>query len=405
MMKLRLWPCKDIDFSWSDVRFALRDCVFTTKSQTTKEGLLDPTHDSLVCMSVRATFDLYLASRGWGLGDECIFVGINVPDMYRIAESRGLSVVGGDLDPITTEVSLSDLREKISRNTRCIVIPHLFGYRYSLSGVIELANRHRIDVVEDCAQAFAGTNWSGSDGATLSLFSFGPMKTASALQGAIAIVRDPILFESMSRRLISYPIQTTWRYFARILRFSAMKIASHRMIYSVLIRTMRFLGVDHEIVIHASTKSATGASFEQRLEMRPCDALIRVIQRQISSSDEGIRRRVAKGERLTNSIGESVCLVLRNQRPNVYWMVPVLVCEQERFKNVLRREGFDVISGRLKAVDRGGAIGATILENALMLPFSPSMSGAELQRLGEFVTDYCDARSQDESITSTDLKG
>ena len=402
-MKLRLWPCKDIDFSWSDVGFALRNCLYTARSHADGKGLLDPTHHSLICMSVRATFDLYLASRGWGTGDECIFVGVNVPDMYRIAESRGLSVVGTDIDHLTTEVNLSQLRERISRNTRCIVIPHLFGYRYSLNGVIELANRHRIDVVEDCAQAFAGTNWSGSEGAILSLFSFGPMKTASALQGAIAIVRDPNLFESMSRRLISYPIQTTWRYFARVLRFSVMKIASHRMIYSVFVQTMRFLRVDHEVVIHASTKSATGASFEQWLKMRPCDALIRVIQRQVSSSDESVRWRVAKGECLTNSIGESVCLVLRNQRPNVYWMVPVLVRDQERFKNALRLEGFDAMSGRLKAFDKVGTVGATTLENALMLPFSPSMSDAELQRLGEFVTDYCGARSRDESVTPTDL--
>ena len=395
MTKFRLWPCKDIDFSWSDVAFALRNCLSESKSQGDTKGLLDPEQDSVVCMSVRAAFDLYLASRGWGDGDECLFVGINVPDMFRIAESRGLSVGGVDIDPLTTGVDVLQLRERVSRSTRCIVIPHLFGYRYCIDEVIELADSHGIDVVEDCAQAFAGTSWSGSEGATLSLFSFGPMKTATALQGGIAIVRDRILFESMSRALSEYPAQPTWRYFVRVLRFSAMKVATHPVIYGMVVQTMRLFRIDHEAVIHASTKSATGSSFERWLRVRPCKALIRVIQHQVANSDDEIQQRIVKGTHLTKSIGDTVPLVLRNGQPNVYWMVPVLVCEQEKFKNALRREGFDAMSGRLRAIDKDGALSATALENSVMLPFSGRMSDAELRRLSEVVTHFVEDKTTD----------
>ncbi len=393
MTKFRLWPCKDIDFSWSDVVFALWNCLYESKSHTDRKGLLDPAHDSVICMSVRSAFDLYLASRGLGRGDECLFVGVNVPDMFRIAETHGVRVVGVDIDPLTTEVDLSQLRERITQNTRCIVVPHLFGYRYCIDEVIELANTDDIDVIEDCAQAFAGTSWSGSERATLSLFSFGPMKTATALQGGIAIVRDSTLFESMSRVLGSYPAQPTWRYFIRILRFSAMKIATSPTIYGMVVQTMRLFRIDHEAVIHASTKSAKGSSFELWLRMRPCNALVRVIRHQAANSDDEIQQRILKGTYLTKSIGDSVPLVLRNGELNVFWMVPLLVCEQETFKNALRREGFDALSGRLRAVDNGETSGALALERAVMLPFSPCMSDAAIRRLSVLVVRYFDARN------------
>ena len=398
MTKLRSWPCKDIDFSWSDVGFALRNCVFATKTQADKKGLLDPVHQSLVCISVRAGFDLYLAARGWGQGDECLFVGVNVPDMFRIAESRGVRAVGADIDPLTTEVDLLQLRERISQNTRCIVIPHLFGYRYCIDAVIELANSHGIDVVEDCAQAFAGTKWSGNDGATLSLFSFGPMKTSTALQGGIAIVRDSYLFESMCRLHAANPTQPTWRYFARVLRFSFMKIATHRLIYGIFVNTLRRFGVDHEALIHASTKSTTGTNFERWLRMKPCAALVCVVQNQVVNSDDDIQLQKMKGAQLTNAIGDRVPLVLRDRHLDAYWMVPVLVDDREGFKEALRCEGFDAMSGRLTAIEEVTCVGAKTLQNAVMLPFSPRMSDGELRRLSAVVTDYFEARDDIESV-------
>ena len=392
MTKLRLWPCKDIDFAWCDVAYALRMCVSTGKSRLAGKSLLDSETQSIVCISVRSAFDLYLTSRGWGRKDECLFVGLNVPDMYRLAARRGLRVVGVDIDPCTTEVDMLQLQEKISKNTRFIVVSHLFGYRYRIDKIIELANGFGIDVVEDCAQAFAGSSWSGSEGATLSLFSFGPMKTATALQGAIAIVREPALQESMNRLLITYPTQPTWRYCARILWFSAMKAASHPLIYALIVNVLRIFRVDHEALIHTMTKSTDVSRW---LRMKPCDALIRVIQHRVANTDADMARRYSKGSQLIGTISRTTNLVIRDQQPNAFWMVPVLVRDPERFKNVLRSEGFDAVSGRLEAVkEEVDTEGTLSLANAVMLPFSPRIPNEELQRLGYIVNLYAESESQ-----------
>ena len=381
-----MWPCKDIDVSWMDVLFALRVCVKRDLTPITEAGFRSESIRSLFCISVRAAFDLYLRSRRWSRGDECIFVGLNVPDMFRIAESYGLRVIGSDIDPITTKLDISQLRASINENSRFIVVPHLFGHRLDLRPVIELAKSLKLHVVEDCAQAFAGPDWSGSEGATLSLFSFGPLKTATALQGAVAIVRDSSLWEAMDRELQSDRVQPTWRYAARVVRFAMMRIATQRFVYGLFVRLIRSLGIDHETVIHAATKSATGASFERWLRTRPCTALKHVIRRRIVDSEPFFQSRIAKGLVLFDAIGESVPLVLRGQQPNVFWVVPIRTEAPETLKDLLRDEGFDAISGRLIAVKGCSVDGAKVLENGVMLPFSRRMSETELQRLGCAVT-------------------
>ena len=353
-----------------------------------RKFLIESDAASLFCMSVRAAFDLYLCARAWANGDECIFVGVNVPDMIRIAESHDLRVCGVDIDPVTTKVDLSQLEANINPRTRFVVVPHLFGHRLDLRPVVELANRYGLDVVEDCAQAFAGKRWWGTQGATLSLFSFGPMKTATALQGAVVIVREQNLLEMMARLRATYPLQPTWRYFLRIVRFVAMKVATQPSVYGVLVRAIRVLGINHENVVHAFTKSASASSFQRWLHTRPCSSLKRVIEWKVHHSDSGIQLRVSKGSSLHKAIGEGVPLVLRDQHPNVFWMVPVLVDDPVSFKHTLRRNGLDAVSGRLAAVNCEGTKRAKILSSAVMLPFSPRMSDAVLQRIGVVATKY-----------------
>ena len=69
-------------------------------------------------------------------------------------------------------------------------------------------------------------------------------------------------------------------------------------------------------------------------------------------------------------------------------MVPVVVPDAHACKEVLRRGGFDAMSGRLCAVSGEGvdALGAARLAEAVHLPFDPDMPPDELVRLGELMT-------------------
>ena len=66
-----------------------------------------------------------------------------------------------------------------------ILVAHVFGCRMDLTEVVNFAAKHDLFVVEDCAQVFLADGYLGHPSATVSMFSFGAIKTATALGGAI----------------------------------------------------------------------------------------------------------------------------------------------------------------------------------------------------------------------------
>ena len=70
-----------------------------------------------------------------------------------------------------------------------ILVAHLFGSRVDLAPLA----RPGVLLVEDCAQSFRGPGARGDPPADVSLFSFGSIKTATALGGALVRVEDAAL--------------------------------------------------------------------------------------------------------------------------------------------------------------------------------------------------------------------
>ena len=139
---------------------------------------------------MRTGFDLWLQSLALPPGSEVLVSAITIRDMVRIIEAHGLVPVPVDVNPEDLSVNVESLRRAVSPRTRAILVAHLFGTRPPLEPILEIARQHNLLVAEDCAQAFAGRHFTGHPEADISMFSFGSIKTATALGGAIVRVRD-----------------------------------------------------------------------------------------------------------------------------------------------------------------------------------------------------------------------
>ena len=385
-----VWPCKGIDLGWSDWAFALRDCLSPPRVQevsTRVERLWSSESDSLACLTVRTAFDLYLRAQHWEAGSEIVFSALTVPDMPRIARHHGLRPVPLDLDPATATWDEAALERCVGERTRALVLAHLFGARFDLGPALEVARRNGIAVVEDCAEAYAGPDWTGHTQADLSLFSFGPTKTATALGGALARVRDPDTYAEMKRIYAQDRIQPTGEYLRRVLLYGALKAASHRRALGIVIAAADALGADANQWIHSLTRNVPDASFIASIRRRPCAALLALLERRLEQGTAPVSRRVEPGRTLMAALGPDVDAPVRAGDPHGYWMFPVLTANPEALSATLRDHGFDAMSGRLVAVSDGTTPtpGADRLADALYIPFDPAMPHEELERLGGLV--------------------
>ncbi len=123
-----------------------------------------------------------LSALGVGPGDEVI-----VPANTYIATAWGVTYTGAtpvftDCTADTWEIDPARIEEKITDRTKAILGVHLYGQPFDFGAVKQIAEKHDLYVVEDCAQAhgakFEGKN-VGSLG-ELGCFSFYPGKNLYA---------------------------------------------------------------------------------------------------------------------------------------------------------------------------------------------------------------------------------
>jgi len=112
-----------------------------------------------------------------------------VPALARVA---GLKVVFADVDPATFTLDPAALERAITPATRAVVPTHLYGLPCEMDGILDIAARHSLTVVEDCAHAL-GATYNGRPVGTLGdagFFSFQTLKPLNCYGGGLALVRD-----------------------------------------------------------------------------------------------------------------------------------------------------------------------------------------------------------------------
>ncbi len=137
-----------------------------------------------------------LMAAGIGPGDEVI-----VPTFTFIATSEVVALLGAkpvfaDIDAATFNIDPADVEKKITDRTKALIPVHLYGQSADMDRIMEIAKRHTLLVVEDCAQAM-GATWKGIKVGTIGdvgCLSFFPSKNLGGYGdgGMIVTNRDDI---------------------------------------------------------------------------------------------------------------------------------------------------------------------------------------------------------------------
>ena len=244
-----MWVRKRIDVRWSDLAIGLSRCVRPgDRTQTVHrlEQLWSSDGSAFACLSVRSGFDLLFQALNLPPGSEVVMSAVTIPDMPRIVREHGLHVIPVDLDMERMAPDLDLLKAAISPRTKVIVIAHLFGGKVDLAPIAQLAKQHQILLVEDCAQAFVSAKENGHPQADVSMFSFGPIKTNTALGGALFRVKRPELLKGMRELHETWPTQGRFTFARRLLKYAFVQVLSTRMIAGTVAGALRMVGRDHD---------------------------------------------------------------------------------------------------------------------------------------------------------------
>ena len=147
------------------------------------------------------TLEVAMQALGIGPGDEVI-----VPAYTWLATGTAVVVVGAtpvvvDIEPDTYCIDPVEVEKAITPKTRAIIPVHLYGSMADMDKIMEIAQKHNLYVIEDCAHTH-GSEWAGKHAGTIGnvgSFSFQQSKTIASGEGGACITNDPALGEAMGR--------------------------------------------------------------------------------------------------------------------------------------------------------------------------------------------------------------
>jgi len=139
-----------------------------------------------------ATLEVALRLCGIGPGDEVITTPLTWVATANVILAVGAKPVFVDVDPVTHNIDLEKIEAAITPQTRAIIPVDLAGLPVDRDRLYEIANRHKLRVIEDAAQSM-GSTWNGkkigSFGDLISI-SFHANKNMTTGEGGCLVLND-----------------------------------------------------------------------------------------------------------------------------------------------------------------------------------------------------------------------
>ena len=294
----------------------------------------------LVTLCVRTSFDLLLQALCLPAGSEIMMSAVNIVHMEEIVKKHNLIPVPIDIDLDTLAPSLELFKASISSRSRLFVVAHLFGAIAPLDSYVELCKSHNILLVEDCAQAFDGLRYLGHHDADISLFSFGPIKSCSALGGSITIVQDQSLAQKMRDIEQIYLIKTDFWFFKRLLKYLGLKALSTPIIFGLLVACLDLLKIDTNNFISMLTRGFWKGDIQSQLRYRPPNGMLRLLKHRLEHLDASYYdRRSQVASDFLNLLNNLVAILGKDAMKHSYWVVPLMIENSEMLMQKLRKAG------------------------------------------------------------------
>lgn len=138
----------------------------------------------------------------------CATIGLKEGDEVLVSSSTNMasvfSIVYCGAKPIPVDISkenwqmkIDDLKKKISKKSKAIMVVHLFGHAVDMDPILKIAKKYKLKVIEDCAESL-GVKYKGKVVGSIGdigTFSFYSNKTITSGEGGMIVTKSRELYQ------------------------------------------------------------------------------------------------------------------------------------------------------------------------------------------------------------------
>ena len=165
--------------------------------------------------SCTAALHLCMIAANIGPGDEVITTAMTFCATVNAIIHSGATPVLADIDPATMNIDPAEIECKITAKTKAILPVHFAGYPCDMAAIMDIADRHGLKVIEDCAHAIE-TEYKGQKAGTFgdfSCFSFYVTKNVVTGEGGMVIAKNEDDINRIKRLALHGMSQDAWHRF------------------------------------------------------------------------------------------------------------------------------------------------------------------------------------------------
>ncbi len=237
---------------------------------------------------------------GVGKGDEVISTPLTAEPTNTVISQTGAKIVWADIDPKTGNACPVDVQNKVTGNTKAIVVVDYAGVPVNIKAFQEIQDKTGVSVIQDSAHAF-GASYDGKklgNHFDFTIFSFQAIKHMTTIDGGLLCVNNKANYEKA--------------------------------------KLVRWFGLDKSISRDKNLITTQGYKYH----MNNVNATIGLIQ--LEGIDNVIEKYIDNGKfydrELQGIDGLELIEICSKAEPS-YWLYTVKVREREAFINKLQSEG------------------------------------------------------------------
>ncbi|NCF23724.1 MAG: UDP-4-amino-4,6-dideoxy-N-acetyl-beta-L-altrosamine transaminase [Gammaproteobacteria bacterium] len=165
--------------------------------------------------SCTAGLHVSMIAAGLGPGDEVLTTAMTFCATANAIIHAGATPVPVDIDPLSQNINVELIRDRITDRTRAIVPVHFAGRPCDMDGILALAEEHGLVVIEDCAHAIE-TQWKGRAAGTFGefgCFSFYVTKNITTGEGGMVLAKSEADIERIKVLALHGMTKDAWHRF------------------------------------------------------------------------------------------------------------------------------------------------------------------------------------------------
>ena len=163
--------------------------------------------------SCTAGLHLSCIALGLGPGDEVIAPALTFCSTVNTIIHSGATPVLADVDPHSMNIDAKSIVDKITERTRAIMVVHLAGRPCCMRAIMEIAEKHNLVVIEDCAHAIE-TEYHGQKAGTIGavgVLSFYATKNLTTGEGGMVLTDSAELADRIKQLCLHGLSADAWK--------------------------------------------------------------------------------------------------------------------------------------------------------------------------------------------------